>query len=142
MGALDDEQQQVSRRGFLGWGGTFLTALAIPGAAVMLTETSAAAALSPYALASWQALVERSVQAAAPGRALVAMKVVRVTNLATTTTKTMAGDVFSVGFQVTKPLAAGIYTVTAPNLGSFPLFITGNAATAQVVINRRLPVKS
>ncbi len=145
MGDIDNPgSQQVTRRGFLGWGATLLTAVVVPGAAVMLGETAAAAAtfapLAPYALTSWNSLTNRTVQAAARGGgAGTALKVVKVTNLVKPTTKPMSGDVFSVAFQVTKALPPGIYTVTAPGLGSFPLYISGRGTSASAMINRRMP---
>jgi hypothetical protein len=136
------EEYQVSRRGFLGWGAILATATVVPGATMLMGESAAAAAtLTPYALSSWRALTGRSVQASAPGRSPLTLKVVQVTDLATVTTRKMTGDVFSVKFQTAAKTAipGQIYTIAAPSVGSFPLFLGGSGGIAQAVVNRRLP---
>ncbi len=63
----------------------------------------------------------------------------KVTNAAVATRMRMAGDSFVVNLNAPPALAPGIYAVTAPGLGTLPLFIEGGAGMAHAVINRRLP---
>lgn len=139
MGATDSEHIDLSRRRFLGWGATILTAAAVPGATLFLTETAAAAAGSPYAMASWQALLQRSVQVSVTGGSSIVLQVVKVTNAAVPTRMKMTGDSFIVSFKAPAALPSQSYTVAAPGLGTFPLFVGGDGATALAVINRRVP---
>ncbi len=144
MGAPDDEAVHVSRRGFLGWGAALLSAAVVPGATLALAESPAGAAtLSPatpsaYGMATWQGLVQHSIVATSSAGSSETLKVVRVTNLELPGSTNMSGEVFSVGFQAATPLPAGIYTISAPGLGHFPLFLAGATGT-QALINRRIP---
>lgn len=148
MGVPQRGEHELSRRGFLGWGAGLLSAVVLPAGAIVLTEDPAAAAsMSAYALSTWLALNQRTVQASAPGRSSTALTVVKVTDLAgagtTATTTKMTGDVFAVVLRASSRLPSQIYTVTAANLGSVMLFVEGvNATTARVLINRRLPAKA
>jgi hypothetical protein len=148
VGAPDSsDETQVSRRGFLGWGAALLTVTVVPVAGLVLGENPAGAAtlssskLSPYSLAGWQELVEHTVVATAANGSSRTLTVLAVTDLAKATTRTMTGDVFSVGFKVATPLPAGIYTITASHLGRFPLFISGRTTT-QALINTRVPARN
>lgn len=139
VGATESEQIHLSRRRFLGWGATVLTAAAVPGATLVWADRAAAGAASPYAMASWQALVQRSVQVSVAGGSSIALQVVKVTNAAVATSTKMTGDSFIVSFKAPAALPSKSYTVTAPGLGSFPLFMDGAGGMARAVINRRVP---
>src|ERR1700761_4797837 len=111
---------QISRRRFLGWGAAALSAAAVPGV-LMLGERSAAAAprgavaSSPYTMASWMGLVDRTAVATS-ATTQTTLKVVSVTNTATQATGMVAGESFRVDFGVAEPVAAGIYAVSAPGM--------------------------
>jgi hypothetical protein len=139
VGATDSEQIHLSRRRFLGWGATVLTAAAVPGATLLLTDAAAAAAASPYAMASWAGLLQRTVQVSVTGGPSMALQVVKVTNAAVATSTKMTGDSFIVSFKAPTALSSKNYNVTAPGLGSFPLFMDGSGGMARAVINRRVP---
>jgi len=144
MAIRPDDDIHVTRRGFLGFGAALTTVALVPGAAVLLTATPAAAAPakpSPYNLASWEGLLQSSVVIASSTGASQTLQVIRVTNLTQASTAKMTGEVFTVGFQAEAPVAPGIYTVTAPGMGRFPLYLGGATAT-QALVNRRVPATS
>ncbi len=141
VGARAEDESDISRRGFIGWGATILTAAVIPGAAVVLVGSPAEAAVTPYALSSWQALVAHWVVAAAPGHPRVALQVMKVTDLSRASPMKMTGDVFAVKFRGVSPLPSGTYSVSTPGLGTLPLFLRGDPGTAEAIINCRVPAR-
>src|ERR1700722_10549775 len=86
VGASQRDGMNVTRRGFLGWSAALATLAVVPGAALVLTESPATAAapapasVSPYRMASWEGLVQRSVVVTSAAGSSQALTVTAVTH--------------------------------------------------------------